>query len=118
MKPIRQAQGKHFYSHIIDFSILSLELGDIDLSHDERKHLISLIEGNIHHTILDLVLSGLSESDKKIFLKHMAEEKHDKVWGFLKSKIENIEEKIKKAGEDLKKELHKDIKEVRSLPHK
>ena len=108
---------KYFYSHIIDTSSLSLELGEMDLTSDERMHLISLVESNIHHAILDLVLSELSEEDKKIFLMHVAEESHDKIWKFLKEKTIDIEEKIKKAAEDLKKELHKDIKDTRLFSH-
>ena len=53
---------KHFYTHIIDTSTLSLELGEMDLTSEERIHLFSLIDANIHHTILDLVLSELSFS--------------------------------------------------------
>lgn len=104
---------KHFYTHIIDTSTLSLELGEMDLTSEERKHLISLVDSNIHQTILDLVLSELSEEDKKIFLMHVAASDHDKIWKFLKEKTENIEEKIKKAADDLKNELHKDIKEAK-----
>ena len=102
---------KYFYTHIIDTSSLSLELGNIDLTSKERLHLISLIDSNIHHEVLDLVLSELSPSDRKTFLAHLASENHDKVWKFLRGKVDNIEEKIKKTAEDLKKELHKDIKE-------
>lgn len=112
-KPIQQVQGKHFYSQIIDTFTLSLELGEMDLTSEERMHLISLIDSNIHHAILDLVLSELSEEDKKIFLMHVAASSHDKIWKLLRKKTENIEEKIKKAAEDLKKELHKDIKEAK-----
>lgn len=104
---------KYFYTHIIDTSTLSLELGNMDLNPKERLHLISLIDSNIHHAVLDLVLSELAPSDKKTFLHHLASEDHDKVWKFLNEKVENIEEKIKKTAEDLKKELHRDIKEVR-----
>ena len=106
---------KHFYTHIIDTSILSLELGEMDMTSEERLHLLSLVESSIHQTILDLVLSELSEEDKKQFLMHVASSDHDKIWKFLKEKTKNIEEKIKKAAEDLKKELHKDIKEARSI---
>lgn len=104
---------KHFYTHIIDISTLSLELGEMDLTAEERMHLISLIDSNIHQTILDLVLSELSEEDKKIFLMHVTSSDHDKIWKFLKVKTENIEEKIKKAAEGLKAELHRDIKEAK-----
>lgn len=103
---------KYFYTHIIDTSTLSLELGDMDLSPAERTHLVSLIDSNIHHEVLDLVLSELNPEDKKTFLTHLASEDHDKVWKFLNQKIDNIEEKIKKTAEDIKKELHKDIGEI------
>lgn len=104
--------SKHFYSHIIETSSLSIAFGEMDLSKEERLHLISLVESNLHHTILDAVLSELSEEDKKIFLHHVAHDEHDKVWELLNSKVENIEEKIKYAAEEVKKELHKDIQEA------
>lgn len=103
---------KHFYSHLVETSSISLSLGDMDLSQEERVHLISLVESNLHHTILDAVLSELSEEDKKTFLHHVAHDEHDKVWELLNSRIKNIEEKIKKVAEDVKKELHKDIHEA------
>ncbi len=85
----------------------------MDLTPKERIHLISLINSNIHHEVLDLILSELNDRDKKTFLMHVVSEDHDKIWEFLEGKVENIEEKIKKTAEDLKKELHKDIEEVR-----
>ena len=106
--------GKHFYSHIIETSTLSVELGEMDLSKEERRHLIELAENNIHHAILDAILSELSEEDKKIFLHHLSKDDHDKVWEHLRQKIENIEEKIKNAAESIKKELHRDIREAKS----
>lgn len=105
---------KHFYSHIIETSSLSLALGDIELTKEERLHLISLVDAQIHHVILDTVLSHLSEDDKKVFLQHYSSNRHDEIWKLLHSKVENIEEKIQKAAEELKKELHKDIKEANS----
>ena len=106
---------KYFYTHIIDTSTLSLELGNMDLTPQERMHLISLVDSNIHHEILDLILSELNPADKKTFLAHLASEDHDKVWKFLNEKVDHIEDKIKKTAEDLKKELHKDIKEVKKI---
>lgn len=105
---------KYFYTHIIDTSTLSLELGNMQLDAKERAHLLTLVDSNIHHAVLDLVLSELKPMDKKTFLSHLASENHDKVWKFLNQKVENIEEKIKKTAEDLKKELHKDIEEVKA----
>lgn len=104
---------KYFYTHIIDTSALSLELGEMSLTPKERVHLISLIDANIHHEILDLILSELKPEDKAMFLTNLASGDHEKVWKFLRGKVDNIENKIKKTAEDLKKELHKDIKEIR-----
>jgi hypothetical protein len=105
---------QYFYAHIIDTSTLSLELADMDLTPKERLHLISLIESNIHHEVLDLILSELKPLDKETFLAHLASEDHDKVWKFLREKVSSIEDKIKKTAEDLKKELHGDIRNVKS----
>ena len=109
---------RNFYSHIVDTSTLSLELGDMDLAQEERVELIALIDSNLHQVVLDAVLSELSEEDKKVFLKHVHINDHDQIWKFLNSKAKNIEEKIVKAAGELKKELHKDIKVARLLSHK
>lgn len=105
---------KHFYTHIIDTSILSLELGEMNITQKERIHLKSLIDINIHHEVLDLILSELNHDDKKIFLAHVASEDHNKIWQFLKEKIEDVENKIKRTAEDIKKELHEDIAKAKA----
>ncbi|MEK9178568.1 MAG: hypothetical protein AAB801_02195 [Patescibacteria group bacterium] len=102
---------KYFYSHIVETSEISLALGDLDMTAEERVHLLSLMESNIHHAILDTILSELSEEDKKAFLQHLTDGDHEKIWQFLNSRVEGIEEKIKKTAEDLKKEIHKDVEE-------
>ena len=104
---------KYFYSNLVDTTSIALELAEMDLTQEERVHLVSLVESNIHHAILDIVLSELSEEDKKEFLRHITSDNHDKVWELLNSKVEHIEDKIKVAAQELKKELHKDIREAR-----
>jgi hypothetical protein len=105
-------KGKHFYSHIIESSTLSLALGDLKLTQEERVKLISLAESNLHHEILDVVLSELSPDDKKVFLKHLADDDHDKIWEVLHNSTQKMEDKIYDAADKLKKELHEDIKEA------
>lgn len=102
---------KHFYSHLVDIDSLTVELHTLPLSDAEKFHLHELIEKNMHHVIMDAILSELSEEDKKKFLELVAHDKHEHVWDHLKDKTQGIEEKIKKAADELKKELHKDIKE-------
>lgn len=111
-KPI-QTQSKHFYSHMVKYSEVFIELENIHLSNEEREHLVSIIEENIHHSIIDTILSQLSKEDKKVFLHHLSLNNHESIWNHLKENIEHVEEKITKAAEDLIQEFKKDIEEVK-----
>ena len=104
---------KHFYTHLIEIESLIVELDALNLSDTEKHHLAELVDSSIHHTILDVILSELSESDKKVFLDHLESNDHSKIWNHLNNKVDNIEDKIKSAAEDLKGELHKDIRETK-----
>lgn len=106
---------KHFYSEIIELESLTMELDMMDLSETEKHHLALLVDSNLHHAVLDAVLSELSEQDKKIFLEHLNRNDHLKIWDHLNGRIENIEEKIKSAADALKSELHKDLKEAKQI---
>ena len=99
----------HFYSHLITVETILIRLNELDLTDKQKKNLTELIETNIHHTIMDMILSELSEDDKKVFLSHVIYNDHSRTWEHLYERVENIEEKITKAVDDLKKELHKDI---------
>ena len=105
---------KHFYSHIIETDSLYIELNSLDLTEGEKKHLGKLIDSSIHHVVLDTIMSELSEQEKKVFLSHLAVDDHDKIWKHLKSNIKDIEQKIQKAADEIKKELKKDIQATRN----
>ena len=104
-----------FYSHLIEIESVIVELDKMDLSKQQRLHLAQLLDSSLHHTILDAIFSQLSEDDKKVFASYLAEGHHEKIWKFLNEKVENVEDKIKSAAEDLKKQLHKDLKEAKKL---
>lgn len=112
-KPIRQTQGRHFYSHLIEIDSIVIELDQIVLEQQERDHLISIIDSSMYHLILDSILSELAEDDKKLFLTNLHENDHGKIWDFLNKKIKNIEDKIKKTSIELKDQLKNDIKEIK-----
>ena len=61
---------KHFYSHLVETTDITIELAEMDLSPNERIHLISLVDANIHSVVVSKVLQNLEEEDKKIFLKN------------------------------------------------
>jgi hypothetical protein len=104
---------KHFYSDVVETSSISLALAEMDISNEERKHLIDLVEANLHHSILDAVLSELSDKDKEEFMVLYSQGDDEKIWKLLKERVDHIEDKIKKTADELKKELHKDIEESR-----
>ena len=104
---------KYFYSHLIEIESVTSELDKLDLSEEQKIHLASLIDSSLHHTILDAILSELSPSDKRVFLNHLQEDDHSKIWQFLNEKVNSIEDKIKKAADGLKNELHEDLKEAK-----
>lgn len=106
---------KQWYSHLIEIESIIVELDQMGLSEQEKLHLAKLVDSSLHHTILDVVLSQLSDEDKRKFINHINENDHDKIWEFLNEKAEDIEIKIKKAVDDLKKELHKDLKDAKKL---
>lgn len=101
-----------FYSNLVEIESIIVELDKLDLSDEQRIHLASLIDSSLHHTVLDAILSELPSRDKRVFLVNLKENDHGKIWQFLNEKVDHIEDKIRKAAEDLKIELHKDLKEA------
>lgn len=104
---------KHFYSHIVEINLLEVEIDNLNLSKHEREHLYTIIHSSLHHTVLDTILSELSESNKKKFLMHIASDDHAKIWLHLKENISYVEEKIKNATGKLLREFHRDIKKLK-----
>jgi predicted transcriptional regulator len=85
----------------------------MELSDEERGHLVSLVEANIHATVINTILPELSEGDKKVFLKNLVADNHDQTWSHLLSKVQDAEAKINRSLRELKKELLKDIEEAK-----
>lgn len=104
---------KQFYTHLIEMQSLIVELDNIRLTNAQKIYLTTLIDSSTHQAILDAILSQLKDGEKVIFLNYLKENDHGKIWQFLNSRIDNIEDKIKKTAKDLKDELHKDIKKSR-----
>lgn len=106
---------KHFYAHLVETTDIVLELGELDMSPEERIHLLSLIEANIHSSVINTVLSALDEENKKIFLKNLALSDHIKTLNHLKQTSSDIEDKIQKTISIIKKELLEDLKKAKKI---
>ena len=88
--------SKLFYTHIIEIHTLTEKLDELDLTDNHKKHLSELIDSTIHQTVLDVILSSLSEKDKKLFIQKMHQNPEDReLMSFLKERVVDIEEQIK-----------------------
>lgn len=104
---------KRFYTHLVEIESITIELDSMNLEEHQKHELAQLLDSNIHNVIMDAILSKLSDADKREFALLANAKNHQKVWKFLKDKSEDIENEIKKAATQIKKELHEDIKEAK-----
>lgn len=106
----------YFYSHLVAIETVTSKLDEMNLKDDHKKHLTQLVDSTIHHTVLDIILSKLSDADKKIFLERLEKNPEDKeLMTFVNEKVDGVEDEIRVAVQDLKEELHNDIKEAQNL---
>lgn len=104
---------KQFYTHLIQITDITLDLGELEMSKEERLHLISLLEANIHTVVLHTVLTQLPPNEKNVFLGNLVINDHNKIWNHLKKNTINLEEKIVNAASKLISDMRKDIKDLR-----
>jgi len=105
--------NNYFYSHLIDLDSLFSELDVLDLTAEQKKELKNLAREHVHQTVIDTILSQLSETDKKRFLELVALGESEKIWKHLNEKAEKIEDKITTAADQIKNELKEDIVKVK-----
>lgn len=104
---------KHFHAHLIGAEELEIQLELLDLSIDEKNHLLALAHTSFYHVALDTVLSELPQEHKKTFLENLAVKSHDEIWLHLKSNIQDVEEKVRKAIDATKQAFMDDLKEAK-----
>ncbi len=105
---------KRFYSQLVQIDSVISALDELEATSLEKKELEQLAHAHLHQVIVDAILNELPTRDKKIFLANLEYETDEKIWKHLNEKVENIHEKIIKVSEDIKKELHEDIAEVKN----
>ena len=105
---------KKFYSHLIEIDSLTVELDSLEMQDHEKHELAHLVDSNIHNVVMDAILSKLNDEDKRKFAEIVLSDDHSKIWNFLKSKSDNVEEDIKKAAHEFKKKLHEDVREAKT----
>ncbi len=104
--------AKIFYDHLVIIEEVIQELDNYQLTKDDREELIRLIDQNLHHSVLNLILNNLPAEKHEQFLSDFHKTPHDKkLLEYLKKEVSaDIDEKIKKEAQRVKKEILAEIK--------
>jgi len=107
---------KIFYDHLIVFEEVLTELDSYELEPEERSELVILIEENLHHTVLDVILTNLPKEQHEVFLAEFYQTPHSKkLLVFLETHAgPDISDKISQAVAKAKKEILSEIKNSHS----
>ena len=105
----------YFYAHIVDTDNVRNELELLDMTDDEKNHLLMTVESSMHHVVINTLLTDLPEEHKQAFMTHLAQDDHANIWEVLKKAFEKPEEKIRDAAAKLKQEFINDIRELKAL---
>ena len=106
---------KLFYDHLVLKEDLIVELEKHKLAVEEREELVALVDENLHHHVLDTILTHLPKEKHQDFLKKFHNAPHDeKLLEYLKTEtVVDIEEEIKTRARKTKAELLAEIKRAR-----
>lgn len=102
---------KIFYDHLTITEELIFELDGFQIDQIEREEIIRLVDENIHHRVLDIILKKLPKEKHEEFLTKFHNNPGDnKLLDELKKDIADIEKLISEEASKVKKEILKEIK--------
>jgi transposase len=104
----------YFYDHVISVESVHRAIDDLELPTDQRVELRRLLEAQVHHNIMNLILSELPPEDRAQFLEYHSAGDSERMWALLSEKIESVEEKIRDVSDELVAQMHKDIADLDS----
>ena len=104
--------AKLYYDHLIIFEEVDVELGKLDLEHEEKEELHHLIEEMVHHRVMDRVLQVLPRQHHENFMHEFKKRPHDTALiHYINERIdESVERHIQEEMEKLKEEILEDLK--------
>lgn len=97
---------KVFWDHLIEIEEIKIKIEEFKLSQEEKNKLIHITYETFDMHILETILTHLPKEKHRKFLDHFSKMPyHPKVLDLLKKDVKDIEEKIKIAGQKIKKEI-------------
>lgn len=109
--------SKIFYDHLVVRDEIIVELDKYKISVEEREELVQLVDQNLHHHVLDTILTHLPREKHHDFLEKFHKNPSDEfLLIYLRENTTiDIEEEIKKRSGKVKKELVSEIKRARKI---
>ncbi len=106
--------SKIFYDHLVVREEIVAELDKHKISIEEREELVQLVDENLHHRVLDTILSNLSkEKHEEFLIKFHNTPFNMGLLSYLRGEITDIEEKIADVAKKVKSELLSEIKQAK-----
>lgn len=106
--------NKIFYDHLVVREEIIAELDKHVIAVEEREELVQLVDENLHHHVLDVILSSLPVEKHEEFLVRFHNTPFDeRLLDYLKEMDKDIEEKITEVAKKVKSELLAEIKRAK-----
>ena len=107
--------SKLFFDHLVIREEITAHLDTFVMDQEEKEEIIRIIDENLHHHVLNVILNHLPKEHHATFMELVIKTPHDpSVLDFVKSKVEvDIEEEIKNIAARIKKEILSEIKRAK-----
>ena len=101
-----------FYDHLIILPAVEAEIKSVAETEEEKHELWQIVDGIIHHRILELILDVLAEEHHYEFLERFHQTPHDEMhFAYLEERVGgNIKELIIKKIKEFEVEILRDIR--------
>lgn len=98
--------SKLFFDHLIVLERVEIHINKNVTSKEEKEELWNLIDGIVQTRVMDIILTRLPKEHHDEFLEKFSNFPHDeRLFDYLKEKVEDIEEEIKKEVKVLESEF-------------
>lgn len=89
--------SKLFYDHLIVMEQVEIHINNHAQSKEEKEELWGLVDGIVRTRVMDIILTKLPKEHHTEFLEKLSLFPHDeRLMDYLKEKVEDIEDEIKK----------------------
>ena len=100
-----------FYDHLVNLHELHITFDEVGIPLKHRKALIEMADSTMHHEIFDLLMIEIPSEHKTYFLEIFSDDPSDvRILEWLKSKVPDVENKIKNRAEEVKTNLKNEVR--------